>query len=183
MLPIEEAALHRVPVIGDSLARVMLVGLHQGIYFVLVGLVLYDLNLIMRRGQVGIGLRLLPRLLVSTDHHRLLVIERVLRLDDVRRCSLRRALLLGCLLLPAVVGVVDLTIAILLSIFVVRVIVLVLEVDLVGAHVCGDVMRLKVVFVLHDKHVLICYQMVRLIRHRVIQFVIKVVVAVVVLLC
>lgn len=57
------------------------------------------------------------------------------------------------------------------------------EVGFVGFHVGGDVMRLKVVFIFHDKHVVVRHQVIGLIRNRIIQLVIKVIVAGVILLC
>ena len=182
MLIIEEASLHRVPVVDDGLNRVvLLVRVHQWVDFVLVRLVLRDLDLVLRRGEVGSVLALLAGLLVGADDHLLLVVVCVLRLYDVGG-AFGGALLLGGLLLSAIVRVVYLPVTILLSILVLRGVVLALQVGLVRPHVGGHVMGLQVVLVLHHEHVIVRDQMVGLIRDGVVQLVVEVVVAGVVLL-
>lgn len=107
----------------------------------LVRLVLRDLDLVLRRGEVGSVLALLAGLLVGADDHLLLVVVCVLRLYDVGG-AFGGALLLGRLLLSAIVCVVYLPVTILLSILVLRGVVLALQVGLVRPHVGGHVMGL-----------------------------------------
>lgn len=79
--------------------------------------------------------------------------------------------------------VVDFAVSVLLSIFVrVRRVLLVFQVCFVCFHIGGDVMRLQVVLVLHDEHVVVGDQVVRLVRNRVVQLIVEVIVARIVLL-
>lgn len=103
-------------------------------------------------------------------------------LNDVRR-GLSCSLLFRCLLLPAIMRVIDLaTISILLCVFVAGRVVLALQVDFIRLHIGRHMMLLQVILVLHHEHVLIRHHVIGLIRNRVIQIVIVVIIAHIVLL-
>ena len=146
---------------------------------------------------------------IATDHHLVLLlllrlhVVVILRLHNIL-VALGGALLLRSLLLPPVVRIIYLAVGSrLLALVLMRAVNIVLrddgcygrvlvvaggavflalEVGLVGLHVGGDVVRLQVVLIFHDEHVVIGYQVVRLVRYRVIQLVVEVVVARVILL-
>lgn len=77
---------------------------------------------------------------------------------------------------------VYLSIAVLLPVFVVRIVFLAFKICLIGLHVCGHVMRLQMVLILHDEHIVISNQMASLIWNRVVQLIVEVVIAIVILL-
>lgn len=61
VLVVEEAALHRVPVVYHGLYRViLLVCMHQWVYLVLIRLILHDLHLVVRGSEVACVWTLLP---------------------------------------------------------------------------------------------------------------------------
>ena len=78
--------------------------------------------------------------------------------------------------------VVNLTIAVLLAVLVVGIVFLTFQIGLVGLHICCNMMRLQVVLIFHDKHVIICHQMICLIWNRIVQLIVILIIAVIVLL-
>lgn len=78
---------------------------------------------------------------------------------------------------------INFAISVLFSIFVcVGCVLLIFQVRLVGFHVGRDVVRLQMVLVLHDEHVIVGDQVVRLVRNRVVQLIVEIIVARIVLL-
>ena len=96
---------------------VLLIGVHEWIQFVLVRLVLEHFHVVLRRGEVVDAEALHVRLFVIADHHLLLIVVVVLRLDYVR-VTFRGALLLRSLLLPTVMRMINFAISVLFSVFV-----------------------------------------------------------------
>lgn len=187
LLIVEEATLHGMAVVNYCLHRVILfISADQRIDLVFICLILDYLNLVMRRGKIGCVMSLLTRLF-EIAHNLLLTIVRIgnttliLCFDDVCR-PFRGALLLGSLLLSTIVRMVNLSISILLPIFVVRIVFLTFQICLIRLHVSCNMMRLQMVLILHHKHVVVCYQVVSLIRNGVIELIVIIIIALVILL-
>ena len=150
----------------------------------LISLVLEYFYLILRWSKV-VDTKSLHIWLLEIANHHLLIVEIVLSFYIV--CvTFRWTLLFWSLLLPTIVSIVNFAVSIRFSIFIVIIrwglIIMALQVCLVRFHVCGDVVRLQMVLVLHYEHVVVCYHVICMVWNWVVKIVVEVVVARIILL-